>query len=1423
MIRLITDRRLTQRIIADSLNVIPIATSGDVPKARSLHTHINTGTSLFVFGGKFDNPEDKLDGNIYMLDIGSKYIWSKPTITGNLPAGRYGHTSTAIGTKIYIFGGRNDEKYLNDLISFDFKSFKSIKKKSKLKFTLGKGNNNSSEWNFIVPANSPPPARSGHISCNCDDKIYIFGGSDGEKYYNDTWCYDIKENTWTELSCTGYIPAPRELHSATIINDVIYSFGGRTKEGNVIKELGDLCAFRISNLRWYKFPNLGPSPSPRYSLNMTASHDKICVFGGDCSQPPKIDEDGIIHILDTYRGPSAIVSPPPTSQPKVITSKIITQTGRETSFPQRPTSPSKGKALENVQFFQQEYSPTDSEISSYELQTINVAQLQQQQEYLSSREIIRKNFIDKIDKGDLNNNNLTGYNNKSSLPLPIKSKINISAWANPIQDMSIKRDFFEVQNSIPEDSIMTTNENPNRRIFLDNQLRISHRRTNSQELSISSTPRALAPRRISVDNRPTPHELSLGPSHRQFPIRRASADNYKTTKQITGFPSGRTSCDNQRTITTIIESPSRATFADDTKLITSTIKSPSKITVNNQKTTLIDNQRTITPIMESPSNKILVDKESTVTPIMESLSNSTLVDKEKTITPITESPSNTTIVDNQKSITESPSNPNTTFIDNERIITPITEPPSQTPVVETSSTTTLVDNERTITPIVESPTETTWTTLVGNQRTTMQATEVNSLKISVDNQIIGSHFGEHPSTISVESQKTTQTTEMPSRQISHDSKMDLPIIGFPSTTIASINNTPNIIPTSRASALPVSSVISEQKELVTSEATRNTTIDVSENKTEKVKNIPSKRNNSSTTTIYKSDKRSSSDSLTSSSSNQSNHSLSSRRNGKETRPRGARPMGASRPNNSSPLHMRTDSDQLNRDSLIKLQESLTHSPSNGINTPDNSSVASLRSGNSVYNDDESTRVRSSSQPKSSNSSISDVKPNNDSGNEKSQHESESDGSVYENEDIMTTSSNTNDSFIIQTSKLDVTEDVSDIPHLKMDDENLKQEFEQHQSNIKEFKQRESWFKAELDSARKSGFTPDLYDDGNKEDGGATEEVEKMLINEDDDEVYNAEQRRVMESIIQIQQRLLKAKAKISNQAQVVSQKLSSTERARSAAVHEATYFRTKLDTLVKLSESKFSNVELGQTKELEKQLIKTLTENKMLEDQYLEFYQSSNLEKSTKKSVNDQIQIDISRAESAEKARERVLAKLAALRLKAATSESQLEKSNKQLEKVNNEIELFRKEKSNDRVKINNLHSNLEHHHQVFEQVSNAVLIANERAEEAEKLWKQSRNDIFKLEKEVVGLKMELENKTRELDHAVDRVDEVERLLGKVQKEGSVVRNLMQEGMTELLNISWWDKVSNSVWENAKIRRLEEELALLKSSKDDDNYLKLYE
>jgi Galactose oxidase, central domain len=119
------------------------------------------------------------------------------------------------------------------------------------------------------------------------------------QWFNDVWSYDPRTNVWTQQECIGYIPAPREGHSAAVVGDVMYVFGGRTEEGT---DLGDLAAFRLSTRRWYTFQNMGPSPSPRSGHSMTAHGKQIIVLAGEPSSAPRDPSElSMVYILDTAK------------------------------------------------------------------------------------------------------------------------------------------------------------------------------------------------------------------------------------------------------------------------------------------------------------------------------------------------------------------------------------------------------------------------------------------------------------------------------------------------------------------------------------------------------------------------------------------------------------------------------------------------------------------------------------------------------------------------------------------------------------------------------------------------------------------------------------------------------------------------------------------------------------------------------------------------------------------------------------------------------------------------------------------------------------------------------------------------------------------------------------------------------------------
>ncbi|KAF4589558.1 Kelch-type beta propeller [Ophiocordyceps camponoti-floridani] len=269
-----------------SMNCYPLATTAEGPCPRVGHASLLVGNAFIVYGGDTKiKDSDVLDETLYLLNTSTRN-WSLALPAGPRPAGRYGHSLNILGSKIYIFGGQVEGSFMNDLSAFDLNQLQKP----------------SNRWEILVPGEASPkvPApRTNHSMVTYNDRMYLFGGTNGFQWFNDVWCYDPSLNSWTQLDCIGYIPAPREGHAAALVDDVMYVFGGRTEEGS---DLGDLAAFRISSRRWYTFQNMGPSPSPRSGHSMTTVGKWIVVLGGEPSAAAStINDLGILYVLDTTK------------------------------------------------------------------------------------------------------------------------------------------------------------------------------------------------------------------------------------------------------------------------------------------------------------------------------------------------------------------------------------------------------------------------------------------------------------------------------------------------------------------------------------------------------------------------------------------------------------------------------------------------------------------------------------------------------------------------------------------------------------------------------------------------------------------------------------------------------------------------------------------------------------------------------------------------------------------------------------------------------------------------------------------------------------------------------------------------------------------------------------------------------------------
>ncbi|KAI0476187.1 hypothetical protein GGR56DRAFT_458997 [Xylariaceae sp. FL0804] len=274
-----------------NMTCYPLATTSEGPGPRVGHSSLLVGNAFIVYGGdtKIDET-DVLDETLYLLNTSTRQ-WSRALPAGPRPSGRYGHSLNIVGSKIYIFGGQVEGYFMNDLATFDLNQLQMPNNRWEILVENSEGNS--------ALQGKVPPARTNHSMITYNDKLFLFGGTNGFQWFNDVWCYDPGTNSWTQCDCIGYIPVPREGHAASLVDDVMYVFGGRTEEG---ADLGDLAAFRISSRRWYTFQNMGPSPSPRSGHSMTTVGKSVVVVGGEPSSATnQVNDLSLAYVLDTTK------------------------------------------------------------------------------------------------------------------------------------------------------------------------------------------------------------------------------------------------------------------------------------------------------------------------------------------------------------------------------------------------------------------------------------------------------------------------------------------------------------------------------------------------------------------------------------------------------------------------------------------------------------------------------------------------------------------------------------------------------------------------------------------------------------------------------------------------------------------------------------------------------------------------------------------------------------------------------------------------------------------------------------------------------------------------------------------------------------------------------------------------------------------
>jgi len=229
------------------------------PGPRAAHSCDIIDGRLYVFGGW--NGKRALN-DLHVLDVASS-VWTEAVPNAGAPSARNNHTTAVTDQRLVVHGGHDGNKWVADMYILDTSSAAS-------------GSYDTLSWVRAQTSGTPPSARACHTLTRLAHKLYMFGGYDGAKCFNDMDIIDLETMTWMQPALSGTLPQARNAHTMTLIGTKLYLFGGHS--GN--KHLTDLHIFDTQKLQWSQTEILGtPPPGLRGHTANLIGH-KIFLFGG---------------------------------------------------------------------------------------------------------------------------------------------------------------------------------------------------------------------------------------------------------------------------------------------------------------------------------------------------------------------------------------------------------------------------------------------------------------------------------------------------------------------------------------------------------------------------------------------------------------------------------------------------------------------------------------------------------------------------------------------------------------------------------------------------------------------------------------------------------------------------------------------------------------------------------------------------------------------------------------------------------------------------------------------------------------------------------------------------------------------------------------------------------------------------------------
>jgi len=213
---------------SETLTWFTVTANGNAPSPRDKLSSVSVGSVIYFFGGfgpqqaeDDDDDEDEAAtfgwfNDIHTLDTAT-LIWEKKEVSGTTPTPRAASSLCVIGSKLFLFGGRDTTQRVNDLHTLDITSL---------------------HWDQPKVYGSKPEPRSFHSTITLGSNLFLFGGLNRSNVHlNDVHIltFSGEEIGWLQPQVNGIIPA-RGFHTTFTIDNKFYVFGGSSNFDATIHE-----------------------------------------------------------------------------------------------------------------------------------------------------------------------------------------------------------------------------------------------------------------------------------------------------------------------------------------------------------------------------------------------------------------------------------------------------------------------------------------------------------------------------------------------------------------------------------------------------------------------------------------------------------------------------------------------------------------------------------------------------------------------------------------------------------------------------------------------------------------------------------------------------------------------------------------------------------------------------------------------------------------------------------------------------------------------------------------------------------------------------------------------------------------------------------------------------------------------------------